>query len=266
MKIQKTFTASFALLLIFSLLACANPSNESSRIEFEVVDNFSEQLLNYNISIASVNSCGCCQRLNSLIPLPPEPDTFDEFNERAKGNVWIGRVAVIGDHETVLCSLSVLGGYTVTTLIVKEQFSTSFNGEYFNPGDLIRVRERHFVNNGELLVWIGRAQSWFGPLLPGDDYIINLCFFQREPILIDGEMVTQPYDATVAIAFPVNDRENDPIYQRFEATIHQSNIAEHGLAEANERLAFRQMLIDGAREKYLGIAPPVSGQPPLETE
>jgi len=100
-----------------------------------------------------------------------------------------------------------------------------------------------------------------------EEYLVYLSFFiAREPELIDGEFVYPPYEASVEYAFPVNDREENRIHQRFEESVFQRSVSLFGTHGANERFAFRDMLANGAREKYLGIAPPVSGRPPLATE
>jgi len=266
MKKIKIIAVLTALIVLFSLFACTG-GEEVHNIEFEVIDNLTEQLLNYRINITGSNACSCCRGL-SMPSILPRPETFADFNEIAEEQMWIGRVAVIGDHESILCNSSPIGGATLTTLIVLEQFNTSFVGEYLNPGDLIRVRERYVTEDGEVVISLGaNSVRWFVPMVAGEEYLAYLNFFiAREPELIDGEFVYPPYEASVEYAFPVNDREDNRIHQRFEESVFQRSVSLFGTHGANERFAFRDMLANGAREKYLGIAPPASGQPPLETE
>ena len=275
MRKTKTFAVLTAFIVLISLFACTG-GEEVHNIEFEVIDNFSEQLLNYNINSEQEQACSCCQG-RFLIAIPETIYTFEQYDyaTRSEGYFWIGRIAVIGDHQTVLDPEPTVlrdNSHTITTIIVLEQFFSANVVGNFVPGDTMRIRESYHVRDGELILGAFNPLSTNTPLIAGEEYIVFLPFinkmFPPEPILVDGELIDYDsgYDVFLSNAFPVTDREDNQISLRFESSIHQANVSAFGASEANELRSFRQMLVNGAREKYLGIAPPVSGQPGLAEE
>ena len=274
MKKLKIIAVLTAFIVLISLFACTG-GEEMHNIEFEVIDNFSEQLRSFSVNVLfpNANASLCCHISGAETIELPTPQSFEEFDERARNiyvgtqyrifdTMWIGRVAVIGDHKTVIDTANTTPlSHTLTTLIVLEQFHAGYGRSDLSPGDIIRVEEHYHVENGQLFIRQGHPMSWVEPLIAGEEYIVYLNFE------LSFSTSERERDAMVSHAIPANDSTASlGRNQSFAEYVHQANIAEHGTREANERLAFRQMLVDGAREKYLGIAPPVSRQPPLETE
>ena len=274
MRKTKTFAVLTAFILLFSLFACTG-GEEVHNIEFEVIDNFSEQLRNFSVKVLfpNTNVSSCCHMSGAVITESSTPQSFEEFDNRIRSAFvgteyrmfdtnWIGRVVVIGDHKTVIDTANTTPlSHTLTTLMVLEQFHAGYGRSDLSPGDTIRVLEHYHIENDQLFIRQIRPTSWVEPLIAGEEYVIYLNF----EVLFS--TMERERDARVSHAIPVTDStESLGRNQSFTEYVHQANIAEHGASEANERLAFRQMLIDGAREKYLGIAPPVSGQPGLAEE